>query len=238
MIFTARQLEDLHRNGGGNGHVVLPYGARLTPLASDWLRAKKIRLGYGPDDMVKSANGEKVVKAVGAEVGGGGSVPAGSWLWWCDGPCGAGKAAAGAVAKEASLTAVEEPGDPKRLVAVIKRIGAEVRDGKAAGGVLMVAGGGPAVVLANRSPLLRAVIGTTLEALEGAINAVAANVLVIEYPRRTLPEIKNLVARFVKAKRNLSDELCKQMQEIAAEKCSPLPGKTGCGCGCSSKGGH
>ena len=32
MIFTARQLEDLHRT---NGHVVLPYGARLTPLAVD-----------------------------------------------------------------------------------------------------------------------------------------------------------------------------------------------------------
>ena len=30
MIFTARQLEELHRS---NGHVTLPYRARLTPLA-------------------------------------------------------------------------------------------------------------------------------------------------------------------------------------------------------------
>ena len=51
MIFTARQLEDLHKS---NGHVVLPYGARLTPLAADWARAKKVQIGYGPDELVKS----------------------------------------------------------------------------------------------------------------------------------------------------------------------------------------
>ena len=33
MFLTARQLEDLHRANGSNGHLVLPYRARLTPLA-------------------------------------------------------------------------------------------------------------------------------------------------------------------------------------------------------------
>lgn len=236
MIFTARQLEDLHRNSGGNGHVVLPYGARLTPLGADWIRAKKIGLGYGPDEMVKQKNGEKPVDAVGAAASTAGVTPAGGYLWWCDGPCGAAKAAAVAVGKESSLNAVDELADPKRLVSVIKRIAAEVRDNHAAGAILMVASGGAATVLANRSPLLRAVMGTTLESLESAVNAVAANVLVIEYPRKSFPEIKNLVSRFVRAKRMLSAELCKQMQELSAEKCSPMPGKTDCGCGCS-KGG-
>ena len=46
MIVTARQLEDLHRQNGGNGQVVLPYRARLTPLAQDWVRAKRVALGY------------------------------------------------------------------------------------------------------------------------------------------------------------------------------------------------
>ena len=41
MIYTARQLEDLHK-GNGNGQLVLPYGARLTPLAVDWARARKV----------------------------------------------------------------------------------------------------------------------------------------------------------------------------------------------------
>src|SRR4051794_12826730 len=112
MIFTARQLEDLHKS---NGHVVLPYGARLTPLAVDWARGKKIAIGYGPDELVKQSNG---VSAVGA---GGAAKPqaAGAFLWWCDGPCGAAKAAVGAQAKESSLSAVDLPGEAKHLVAVI-----------------------------------------------------------------------------------------------------------------------
>ena len=40
MIVTARQLQDLHRQSGGNGQITLPYRGRLTPLASDWIRAK------------------------------------------------------------------------------------------------------------------------------------------------------------------------------------------------------
>ena len=44
MIFTARQLEDLHKT---NGHVTVPVGARVTPLAQDWLRHKQITLKYG-----------------------------------------------------------------------------------------------------------------------------------------------------------------------------------------------
>src|SRR3954471_6731251 len=49
MFLTARQLEDLHRANGSNGHLVLPYRARLTPLAVDWVRARKIALGYSDD---------------------------------------------------------------------------------------------------------------------------------------------------------------------------------------------
>src|ERR1044071_5212905 len=101
MIFTARQLEDLHKS---NGHVVLPYGARLTPLAADWARAKKIAVGYGPDDLAKHANVAKSTAAIGATSQ---ASSAGAFLWWCDGPCGAAKAAVGAQAKESSLSGIE-----------------------------------------------------------------------------------------------------------------------------------
>src|SRR5437763_8654578 len=99
MIFTARQLEDLHKS---NGHVVLPYGARLTPLAVDWARGKRIQVGYGPDELVKeskavtpASDGAKAQAAL--------APIAGSFLWWCDGPCGAAKAAVGAIGKESSM---------------------------------------------------------------------------------------------------------------------------------------
>jgi hypothetical protein len=225
MIFTARQLEDLHKT---NGHVVLPYGARLTPLAVDWARAKKIVVGYGPDELVKS-QGNGPAKAVGVGDGAkpqaAGGVP-GAFLWWCDGPCGAAKAAVGAQAKESSLSAVDLPGDTKQLVPVIKRIAAGVKGGKSTGGVLLVQSGAAAVVLANRCSSLRAMLGTTLESLEAGISQVAANVLVIEYPGKTFPQIRNLLSRFVRAKRELSEDVNRQMQELMTE-----PANGGCGCG-------
>ena len=225
MIFTARQLEDLHKT---NGHVVLPYGARLTPLAVDWARAKKIQVGYGPDDLVKSqANGATSTAgpADGAKPQAAGEAP-GAFLWWCDGPCGAAKAAVGAQAKESPLSAVDLPGDAKQLVPVIKQIAAAVKNGKSAGGVLLVQSGAAAVVLANRCPSLRAMPGTTLESLEAGISQVAANVLVIEYPGKTFPQIRNLLSRFVRARRELGEDVKRQMQELTAE-----PAASGCGCG-------
>jgi len=224
MIFTARQIEDLHKT---NGHVVLPYGARLTPLAVDWARAKKIVVGYGPDELVKS-QGNGTAKAVGVDGGGksqAASAP-GAFFWWCDGPCGAAKAAVGSQAKESSLSAVDLPGDPKQLVPVIKQIAASVKNGKSTGGVLLVQSGAAAVVLANRCPSLRAILGTTLESLEAGISQVAANVLIVEYPGKTFPQIRNLLSRFVRAKRELSEDVKRQMQELAAE-----PASGGCGGG-------
>src|SRR3954452_7085049 len=104
MIYTARQLEDLHR-GNGNGQLVLPYGARLTPLAVDWAKAKKVAIGYSN---VEAPKGEvKAVNGVGSPPAAAGSAGAGTLLWWCDGPCGAVKAAVAAQGKETSVVAME-----------------------------------------------------------------------------------------------------------------------------------
>jgi hypothetical protein len=213
MIFTARQLEDLHR---ANGHVVLPYGARLTPLAVDWARAKKIVVGYGPDELVKSqgngaAKGIAIADGAKAQAG-----AAGAFLWWCDGPCGAAKAAVGALAKESNLSAVETPADVKQLVPVIRKMARAVKEGRAAGGLLLVQSASAAVVLANRCASLRAIVGTTLESLESGIAQVAANVLIVEYPNKTFPQIRNLLSRFVRARREVDAELKRQLEELAS----------------------
>ena len=93
MIVTARQLDDLHRASGGNGHVTLPYRARLTPLAADWVKARKVDLGYSDlDGSEKPANPQSAEKPAESSVGG--------FVYWCDGPCGPAKAALSAQAKE------------------------------------------------------------------------------------------------------------------------------------------
>jgi hypothetical protein len=91
-----------------------------------------------------------------------------------------------------------------------------VKDGNSAGGVLLVQSGAAAVMLANRCPVLRAIVGTTLESLEAGIVSVAANVLVLEYPNKSFSQLKNLLSRFVRARRDVSEDLKRQIEELAS----------------------
>jgi len=228
MIVTARQLEDLHRQNGANGTITLPYRARLSPLAQDWVRAKRITLGYS--DVEKPANGVGEAKkdSTGAcctacadhgKTGAtccGSDAKTGGFLWWCDGPCGPAKAAISALSKESSLRAMDVPADAKRVATVVKALAAEVKSGRAAGGLLLVQNGAIATVYANRCPSLRAVLGTCLEAVEQGVQQVASNVLIVEYPYKTLQQMKNMLGRFVKAKRELSEDVRRELQELAS----------------------
>jgi ribose 5-phosphate isomerase RpiB len=231
VIVTARQLEDLYRANGSNGHVVLPYRARLTPLAQDWVKAKRVALGY--NDVSKPAgNGAGVTIASATAPSGDSSkgdaccskcaehsgpcCGSTSFLWWCDGPCGPAKAALGALEKESSLKPLDIQSSAGQIVTVVKKLAAEVKEGHAAGGILMVQSGAAALVYANRCPSLRAILGTCQDAVEQGIQQVAANVLVIEYPHKTLQQTKNMLGRFVKAKRELSEDVKRQLKELAS----------------------
>ena len=220
MIVTARQLEDLHRKSGGNGQLLLPYRARLTPLAQDWVKAKRVTLGY-------SELASATAPAAAAESKGdacctkcahdaGKCCSSASFLWWCDGPCGPAKAVVTTFEKEAGIKALDVQGGAGKIVSVIKKLAAQVKAGEAAGGILMVESGAAALVYANRCPSLRAIIGTCQEAVEQGIQQVAANVLVIEYPHKTLQQMKNMLGRFVKAKRELSEDADRNLQELAS----------------------
>lgn len=221
MIVTARQLEDLHKQNGSNGHVTLPYRARLTPLASDWIRAKKVVVGYGDMMAVSSVSGPSLAKPQAAVPESiprtaDSAAPAGAFLWWCDGPCGPAKAAVIAQEKESSLRAMEHASDPKQMVTVLKSIAAEVKSGRASGAILLVQHGAMATVFANRCPSLRAILGTSMDGVEQGVQQLAANVLIIEHPQKALPQVKNLLARFTRAKRNLSEDVHRQLQELAS----------------------
>jgi len=211
MIVTARQLEDLHRLNGGNGQLTLPYRARLTPLAADWVRAKKVVLGYS--DATADGGAAQVPKPHAAVESAGAGV--GGFVWWCDGPCGPAKAAVVAQGKESPLVVLDKPADAKQLVTVIKHVAAEVKAQRIVGAVLLVQNGALATVYANRCPALRAIMGTCLEAVDQGVQIAAANVLVIEYPYKTLPQVKNLLARFVRGKRELGEDMRRQLSELA-----------------------
>jgi hypothetical protein len=217
MIFTARQLEDLHKT---NGHVTVPVGARVTPLAQDWLRAKKITLKYGTNG---SAPQKPAASAVGSESAPVAQKPLalsfspeGMLLWWCDGPCGQAKAAIMQQSRESSLHPLDLPASSDNLVPAIKRIASEVKSDRATGGVLLVQMGAAAIVYANRCPSLRAIIGTCRQSVEQGVQQLAANVLVIEYPYHSLPQVRNILLPFVRGQREMSDDVKRQLQELSS----------------------
>ena len=91
-----------------------------------------------------------------------------------------------------------QEGDSALRAAVLAR--GQVEGSAAAGGILVVAAGAEALVYANRCPSLRAIVGTCLETVEQGIQNVAANVLVIEHPHKTLQQIRNMIGRFVRGR--------------------------------------
>jgi ribose 5-phosphate isomerase RpiB len=206
MIFTARQLEELHKS---NGHVVLPYRARLTPMAQDWVRAKKILVGYSENGAVKGQRGE-------SENSPKDSISPGRFLWWCEGPCGPAKAALMSQARESELAEIATAADANNLPSVITEIASVVKENRAAGAILVVQFGAAAMVMGNRCGAIRAVLGTSLEAVEQGVRQIAANVLVIEHASKSLPQVKNMIGRFVRAKRELSDATERQLKDLAS----------------------
>ena len=222
MILTARQLEDLHRQNGGNGRLTLPYRARLTPLAVDWIKSKKIILGYS-SILAPEAESRKSTTLPSRPVGtsrvdtaASPTSSQGAFLYWCDGPCGPSKAALVAHERESNLRAMDKPADAGQLVPVIKALALDIKNNRAIGGILIVQNAAAAIVFANRCPSLRAILGTCHEAVEQGIAQVAANVLVIEYPHKTLMQVKNMLGRFTRAPRALSEEAQRQIQELAS----------------------
>jgi hypothetical protein len=200
VIYTARQLEDLHK---ANGHVTLPPDARLSPLAIDWVRRRKIEVRYG-----ESPRASVDVAA---------PPLANDFLWWCDGPCGAAKAAIVQQARQSNLREIAIGSDASSISSALTSVANEIRGARSLGAILLVQHGATATVLANRCPSLRAVLGTCIESVEHALRHVAANVLVIEHPHKTLMQVRNMVVRFVAfGPRAPSPEIRRQMEEIAS----------------------
>ena len=227
MIYTARQLEQLHKT---NGHVTLPYHARLTPAAHDWVRARRIAVDYTDGEAAtvsapvsarlqggactRCHSSENPAPAAGAQREG--ASTRGAFLWWCDGPCGAAKAAILAHARDANLLPVEIGADPASTAAAVKHVALEVKSGRVTGAVLAVGHGAAAMVMANRCASLRAVLGTCLDSVDQAVRRVGANVLVLEHSHRTLMEMRNMVRRFTTAQvRDVPPDVERQLQELS-----------------------
>jgi hypothetical protein len=234
VILSQRQVEALVR---AHGSVVLPVRARLTPSAQDWVRHQKLSIRYDDVklDVAKLDARSSPLPSLS------GSRP--KFLWWSDGPCGICKAALGMCARDASLEPLPILEDATRSISAIRSLSSAIASHTAHGGVLVAKNASVAALLANKSPMLRAVIATTMAHVEEAVESIAANVLVVQREAWALHPLKNLIARFCKLERK-SDRvaeaeiaslapsgacLCKAATPPTRPSCSGCPCAGSCG---------
>ncbi len=198
MILTQRQLEQIFKQ---NGQIVIPYRARLTPSAQDWIRHNKIKIGY---DEVKLDLQQKPAPPGWAHLNK-------QYLWWSDGPDGVSKAAIGMSAREVMLKPMPILEDGSRAISAVRTLSHAIAGSAASGGVIVAKNPAIACLIANKCTNLRAVIATSLAGVEEAVHTIAANVLIVEREKWPLSPLKNLLVRFCKLDRKmdrvLEDEL-------------------------------
>lgn len=204
MIYTARQLERLLAE---EGRIVLPYQARLTPLAADWVRSRRVQVGYSnvsPKAEASAPASQPQAPAVGT--------PASPLRYWCDGPCGQAKAALSHLAKQNQLKPIDIAADVKQTIEVVRLLKRELQTNDAA--VLLVNQAALATVLVNRCPNLRGIVGTSLQAID-QLAAIGPNVLIIEHSRLTMMQVRNIVERFMRLPHVPDEQLRRQLEEAA-----------------------
>ncbi len=192
---TARRLED-----AGVRHIRLGPGARLTPLAADYVRAAGLTIEHAAAPASASAGPARANTAT-------------TWQWWIDGHCDAVRQLT--TAYRQSLAPLTPQGKPSALADVIGRMARSVRDGRAVGGVLFVHSAAQAACFANRCQSLRAVVGTCGQAVQQGIDQLAANVLILEYPHHGHKSMQALVDAFIQTPRPALADVDRRLRELA-----------------------
>lgn len=190
MIVTARQLEDLHRDGGRSGRITVKAGTRLSPLARDWLRKNRIEIEY--DDagisLRETKDGDQRTESPRLRRA----------VWWCDGPCPIAKATLMMQESFVNLRPITTSSDASHTAIAARRVADEIASRRANVGILLVSSAGAATVHANRLNELRAVVGTSVDSLDASMKSIKPNVLIVEHAGQSLMQIKNILARFLR----------------------------------------
>ncbi len=188
---TARRIEQL-----GRSVIRLSSDARLTPLAQDLVKHKSLTI-----ERVNHQSGNppatKLMKS----------------LWWIDGQCPIFDELTGRQGDAATVS--PEPAKADRLVTVIRNLATQIRQRRIDGGILFVTTAARAGAYANRCRSLRAVVGTCEQAVRDAIDQLAANVLIIEYRRRSAMQMRAMVETFVSRPRPDLKPVARDLSELS-----------------------
>lgn len=208
MFITARQLEQMLRE---SGTIVLPAGARLTPGAQDLVRSKKLDLSYdaaaGKPQVQLTATSTPLVTSP-ASTGA-------SFVYWCGAKSGTAKAAIAMTSRELNLRELPVAGDASNAIAAVRATIESIKSKSAVGAIFVVDHASIVTALANRSPHLRAIVGTSIGAIDLGLTQIGANVLIIEPGNLPLMMIRNLILKFIRSPRGMNEELAKAIGELS-----------------------
>lgn len=182
MILTQRQIEQIFKT---HGKLVLPFQARLTPNAQDWVRHHKLTVQYDQVDLPTVSLPAESAKTLPAK-----------YFWWSDGPDGVAKAAIGMSAREVCLEPMPILEDSSRTISAVRTLDQAVGQNIAQGGILLTSNPSLACLLANRTSHLRGVLAGKMFHVEQCVTTFGANVLIVERETWSLTPLKNLLTRF------------------------------------------
>ncbi len=186
-VITASKLAGLE------GTVYLAPGARLSPLAVDLAKQRKLH--------IQTVN--TVTKAAAAP----------SWIYWMQGHCPSAARAIeqwrGQAVADARISAGQQ------LPTVIRAIAKDFSGGQMRLAVLFVPSAARAVCLANRCENLRAIVGTCRQAVQEGIEFLGANVLVLEYPHHGFKSMVDLIGLFLSSTGKAPKDVESQLAALA-----------------------
>lgn len=231
MILTQRQIEQIFKT---RGKLVLPFQARLTPNAQDWVRHQKIQVHYDQTDLSTTCRPETDPKPLQIK-----------YFWWSDGPDGVAKAAIGMSSREVCLEPMPILEDSSRTISAVRTLDQAVGQNVVQGGILLTSNPSIASLLTNRTVHLRGVVAGKMFHVEQCVTTFGANVLIIERETWSLTPLKNLLTRFCRLSRRTDPVIENELHSLRSScACSSnrFPGlTTGCQCArakrCASPGG-
>ena len=199
-IITAKQIDTQP-----GPTITLATTARLTPLATDRIRERKLTI-------------ERILPTT--ENSNPGTTPTTNqhspatptrYLYWVEGHC----PTVRQVTTQLRATLRPAPASSaKSLPITLRSIAQQIRNNRAAGSILFVRSAAAAVCYANRCQSLRASVATCGEAVEQAIDIIAANTLIIEYPHHGPSAIRAMTHRFITAPRPKLPNLHRDLSEL------------------------
>lgn len=196
-LITANRLQGLQ------GSVLyLAAGARLSPLAMDEVKKRKLQ-----------------VQQVAAD-GGGRAAPTSrtlaTWCCWVQGHC----ATAARVIEQydGRPIAVASAGNSgESVLRVIERMAQSLRQGEFRHAVIFVPTAGVAACMANRCAHVRAVVGTSTRSVQEGVVELGANMLVIEYPQHGYQTMAAMLEVFLKSTGAAPARMQKELAGLARD---------------------